>query len=111
MGARLPMGHRPSRSRRDAERTLTIPTPSQTVGPFFGFAMPFQGDAHAVAPGSDGAVRIEGQVFDGAGEPVPDAVVEISDGGQFARCGTDREGACHFSVHKAPSVDVPGSAR
>src|SRR5437879_6285845 len=106
MGARLPMGHRPSRSRRDAERTLTLPTPSQTVGPFFGFAMPFDGDAHVVAPGSDGAVRIEGQELDGAGEPVPDAVVEISEGDQFARCGTDGEGAFHFIVRKAPSFDV-----
>jgi protocatechuate 3,4-dioxygenase alpha subunit len=64
-----------------------------------------------VAPGSDGAVRIEGQVFDGAGEPVPDAVVEISDGDQFARCGTDREGAFHFTVRKALSFDVLVFAR
>ena len=90
---------------------MTVPTPSQTVGPFFGFAMPFEGDAHAVAPGSDGAVRIEGQVFDGAGEPVPDAVIEISDGDQFARCGTDREGAFHFTVRKVPYLDVLVFAR
>jgi len=73
--------------------------------------MPFEGDAHAVAPGSDGAVRIEGQVFDGAGEPVPDAVLEISDGDQFARCGTDREGAFHFSVRRAPYFEVLVFAR
>ena len=90
---------------------MTIPTPSQTVGPFFGFALPFEGDAHAVPPGSDGAVRIEGQVFDGAGEPVPDAIVEISDGDQFARCGTDREGAFHFTVRQAPHFDVLVFAR
>jgi protocatechuate 3,4-dioxygenase alpha subunit len=90
---------------------MTIPTPSQTVGPFFGFAMPFEGDAHAAAPGSDDAVRIEGQVFDGAGEPVPDAVVEVSDVDQFARCGTDREGAFHFTVRKAPYFDVLVFAR
>ena len=90
---------------------MTIPTPSQTVGPFFGFAMPFEGGAHAVAPGSDGAVRIEGQVLDGAGEPVPDAVLEISDGDQFARCATDREGAFHFTVRKAPHFEVLVFAR
>ena len=90
---------------------MTIPTPSQTVGPFFGFALPFEGDAHAVPPGSDGAVRIEGQVFDGAGEPVPDAIVEISDGDQFARCGTDPEGAFHFTVRQAPHFDVLVFAR
>lgn len=111
MGSRVPVGHRPSRSRRDAERRLTVPTPSQTVGPFFGFAMPFEGDAHAVAPGSDGAVRIEGQVFDGAREPVPDAVLEVSDGQQFARCGTDAEGAFHFTVRKTPYLDVLVLAR
>jgi len=90
---------------------LTIPTPSQTVGPFFGFAMPFEGDAHAVSSGSDEAVRIEGQVFDGAGEPVPDALLEISDDDQFARCSTDREGAFHFTVRKAPYFDVLVFAR
>ena len=90
---------------------MTIPTPSQTVGPFFGFAMPFEDDTQTTAPGSDGAVRIEGQVFDGAGEPVPDAVVELSEGDQFARCGTDREGAFHFTVRKAASFDVIVFAR
>ena len=73
--------------------------------------MPFEGDAHAVAPGSDGAVRIEGQVFDGAGELVPDAVLEVSDGQQFARCGTDAEGAFHFTVRKTPYLDVLVLAR
>ena len=73
--------------------------------------MPFESDAHAVAPGSDGSVRIEGQVFDGAGEPVPDAVLEISDADQFARCGTDREGAFHFTVRKTPYLDVLVFAR
>jgi protocatechuate 3,4-dioxygenase alpha subunit len=87
------------------------PTPSQTVGPFFGFAMPFAGDAHAVAPGSEGAVRIEGQVFDGAGEPVPDALLEVSEGGQFARCRTDAEGAFQFTVAKTPHLDVLVFAR
>jgi protocatechuate 3,4-dioxygenase alpha subunit len=67
--------------------------------------MPFESDAYAAAPGSDGAVRIEGQVFDGAGEPVPDALLEISGGDQFARCGTDREGAFHFNVRRTPYFD------
>ena len=67
------------------------PTPSQTVGPFFGFALPFEGDSLA---GDD--ERIEGRVLDGAGEPVPDALVELWEGDQFARCRTDPEGAFHF---------------
>ena len=81
-------------------------TPSQTVGPFFGFAMPFEGDANSVEPGSDGAVRIEGQVFDSAGDPVPDALLEVFDGEQFARCRTDTEGAFHFNVRRAHHLEV-----
>lgn len=76
------------------------PTPSQTVGPFFGFAMPFEGGSDTVRPGSPGAIRIEGQVFDGAGQPVPDALLEVFEGEQFARCRTDEEGAFHFTMAK-----------
>lgn len=81
---------------------MTAPTPSQTVGPFFGFAMPFEGDSNAVEHG----IRIEGQVLDGAGEPVPDAILEVFHGEQFARCRTDSEGAFHFTVAKAPYLEV-----
>lgn len=53
-----------------------IPTPSQTVGPFFNIGMP--GDrTELVAPDAEGAVRIEGVVYDGDGAPVVDALVEI----------------------------------
>lgn len=72
-----------------------VPTPSQTVGPFFGFALPFEGDADA-----GGDERIEGRVLDGAGEPVPDALLEASHGEQFARCRTDAEGAFHFTLRR-----------
>jgi protocatechuate 3,4-dioxygenase, alpha subunit len=84
------------------------PTPSQTVGPFFGFALPYERDHELVAPDAPGAVRVEGQVLDGAGEPVPDALVEIWEGKLFGRCGTDPEGAFHFVVAK-PSP-TPGQA-
>jgi len=76
------------------------PTPSQTVGPFFGFAMPFPDDTRAVS--GDG-VRIEGQLLDGAGEPVPDGLIEVWQGEQFARCRTDPEGVFHFVVSKPPA--------
>ncbi|HSR23591.1 MAG TPA: protocatechuate 3,4-dioxygenase subunit alpha [Candidatus Eisenbacteria bacterium] len=82
------------------------PTPSQTAGPFFGFALPFSGGDQAAEPGTPGAVRIEGQLIDGAGDPVPDGLLEAWQGGQFARCGTDPEGMFHFVVRKpAPSRD------
>lgn len=75
------------------------PTPSQTVGPFFGFALPFPGDTDATTVGGAG-VRIEGQVIDGEGEPVAEAILEAWQGDQFARCRTDPEGAFHFLVRK-----------
>lgn len=51
-------------------------TPSQTVGPFFSIGLPWPGGPLALAPDAPGAVRIVGTVYDGAGEPVPDALVE-----------------------------------
>jgi protocatechuate 3,4-dioxygenase, alpha subunit len=84
-----------------------VPTPSQTVGPFFGFALPFASDADAVTAGSARAQRIEGQVLDGAGHPVPDSLVELWHGEQFARCRTDAEGAFYFNVRKPPAVRRP----
>ena len=83
------------------------PTPSQTVGPFFGFALPFAGDSDAVSPGQAGVHRIEGQVIDGAGQPVADSLIEIWHGEQFARCRTDAEGAFHFSVRKPAASRLP----
>jgi protocatechuate 3,4-dioxygenase, alpha subunit len=74
-------------------------TPSQTVGPFFGFALPFPGDAEA-SDADSAAVRIEGQVLDGEGAPVQEALLEAWQGDQFARCRTDGEGAFHFLVRK-----------
>ncbi|WP_153505698.1 protocatechuate 3,4-dioxygenase subunit alpha [Cumulibacter manganitolerans] len=53
------------------------PTPGQTVGPFFHDALPYAGDSHLVPPGSSGTVRLHGTVYDGAGKPVPDALLEL----------------------------------
>jgi protocatechuate 3,4-dioxygenase alpha subunit len=52
-------------------------TPGQTVGPFFGYALPYPGGGDLVPPGHPGAIRLHGTVFDGDGSPVPDAVLEI----------------------------------
>lgn len=54
-----------------------VPTPGQTVGPFYGFALPFEKDNELLAPGSAGSIRLQGTVYDGAGETVPDAILEI----------------------------------
>ncbi|MGO3024314.1 MAG: protocatechuate 3,4-dioxygenase subunit alpha [Brevibacterium sp.] len=53
------------------------PTPGQTVGPFYGYALPFDHDNELVPPGSARAVQLTGTVYDGAGDPVPDAILEI----------------------------------
>jgi protocatechuate 3,4-dioxygenase alpha subunit len=51
-------------------------TPSQTVGPFLAIGLPWP-DGPFVAPdGTPGAISIGGRVLDGAGDPVPDALVE-----------------------------------
>jgi protocatechuate 3,4-dioxygenase, alpha subunit len=52
-------------------------TPGQTVGPFFGYALPYDGGPDLVPPGYPGSIRLHGHVLDGAGAPVPDALLEI----------------------------------
>jgi protocatechuate 3,4-dioxygenase alpha subunit len=90
---------------------MTLPaTPSQTVGPFFSFGLCERPRADLVTDGT----RVVGRVFDGAGEPVPDAMVEIwqadADGryrGDFGwgRCGTDAEGRFAFRTVKPGPVE------
>jgi protocatechuate 3,4-dioxygenase alpha subunit len=56
---------------------LFVATPGQTIGPFFGFALPYAGGEQLVSPGHPDAVRLTGLVLDGHGYPVPDAMIEI----------------------------------
>jgi len=51
-------------------------TPSQTVGPFLAIGLPWADGPFVVPEGTPGAITITGRVLDGAGEPVPDALVE-----------------------------------
>jgi protocatechuate 3,4-dioxygenase alpha subunit len=70
------------------------PTPGQTVGPFFGYALPFPHDNELVPPGHPQAVRLHGRVLDGSGAPVPDAILELwqaDRGGQVVQ----QEGSLH----------------
>ncbi len=57
------------------------PTPWQTVGPFFHDALPYAAGSSVVGTSRPGAVTLHGHVYDGAGEPVPDAMLEISQAG------------------------------
>jgi len=84
-------------------------TPSQTVGPFFGVGLPFERGEQLATPESAGAMRIEGQVLDGKGEPVPDALLEIwQPATGFGRARTDSEGAFSFTTVKPGPVSAPG---
>ncbi|PKH42822.1 protocatechuate 3,4-dioxygenase alpha subunit [Nocardioides alpinus] len=106
-----------------------VPTPGQTVGPFFAFALVHDGGAELVPHGHPGAIRFTGRVLDGAGDPVPDALVEIwqaapdgsvvrapgslhRDGFTFTgwgRAPTDRSGRYTFTT-LTPGATTPGAA-
>jgi protocatechuate 3,4-dioxygenase, alpha subunit len=89
---------------------MTLPlTPSQTVGPFFAIGLGPTIGAHAVPEGTTGAVRISGQVLDGDGQPVRDALVETWQPEGVARSATDDEGQFAVLVLK-PSSAAPASA-
>jgi protocatechuate 3,4-dioxygenase, alpha subunit len=53
------------------------PTPGQTVGPFFHYGLSYSGDSDLAMTGHRNSVRLHGNVFDGAGNPVPDALIEV----------------------------------
>jgi protocatechuate 3,4-dioxygenase alpha subunit len=57
--------------------TLLPATPGQTVGPFFGYALPFDRCNELVPPGSPNAVQLHGVVADADGRGLPDALLEI----------------------------------
>ena len=106
-----------------------IPTPSQTVGPFFhlGMARPEWSDLTGDHPTGE-KIAIEGRVIDGDGAPVPDAVIELWQANAagrynhpedrqedkpldpnfrgFGRVATDAEG--HFRVVTVKPGPVPG---
>ena len=62
---------------QSAEASEFIQTPEQTIGPFYGYSLPYEGGSQLVDRNTPGALRLHGTVFDGAGEGIPDAVVEI----------------------------------
>ena len=97
-------------------------TPAQTVGPFYGFALPYPGGPQIVEGGD---LRVHGAVFDGAGELVPDALIEVLQADQdghfsqnqshdtgfagFGRCSTAPDGRFAFTTVK-PGPLSPGRA-
>ena len=123
---------------RSAPTQRLAPTPGQTVGPFFSYGTEYPRMHEVVTPHSPGSVLLGGTVYDGAGEPIPDAMIEIfgadSDGSLprargafrrddhsftgFGRSFTDRDGHYEFftrnpGVRSAgagePEADDPGT--
>ena len=41
--------------------TTLTPTPGQTVGPFYGYALPYNKDRELLAPGTPGSIRLQGE--------------------------------------------------
>ncbi len=106
-------------------------TPSQTVGPFFHFGLPYEGDSNLIVGDAQGKrIIVEGKVTDGAGEPVPDVMIEIWQANAagkydhpedvqdkpvdkgfhgFGRCSTDKDGNYRFQTVKPGAVPGPGN--
>ncbi|RPF37785.1 protocatechuate 3,4-dioxygenase subunit alpha [Streptomyces sp. TLI_185] len=62
----------------DTSRPETVlPTPSHTVGPFYGHALPFPGGGDIAPVGHPDTITVQGYVYDGEGSPLPDAFVEL----------------------------------
>ncbi|GAB2747201.1 protocatechuate 3,4-dioxygenase subunit alpha [Sinomonas soli] len=61
----------------NSTKTSLTETPAQTIGPFYGFALPFEKGGELVPPGSPDSITLHGTVLDGHGEPIPDALLEI----------------------------------
>jgi protocatechuate 3,4-dioxygenase alpha subunit len=107
-------------------------TPSQTVGPYFAIGLPWPDGPDVVAEGTPGAITITGTVYDGAGEPVPDNLIETwqadsagrfadlyGHGGEtelegfrgFARCGAEiGDGTFAIVTVKPGPVPAPGGS-
>ena len=104
-------------------------TPSQTVGPFYSLGLTQKKMNVLVSDTTQGEkIRVEGCVFDGDGQAVPDAMVEIWQANAYGRynhpddkqekpldpdflgwgrCGTDKTGVFSFETVKPGSVPGP----
>ncbi|GAA4466990.1 protocatechuate 3,4-dioxygenase subunit alpha [Nibrella saemangeumensis] len=94
-------------------------TPSQTVGPYFAYGLvPEQylydfkslaGNQLADPLNEAGIITLTGKVFDGEGQPISDAMIELWDAGnkRFGRfgTGTDPENRYIFYATKPESVE------
>ncbi|GAA3749878.1 protocatechuate 3,4-dioxygenase subunit alpha [Salinactinospora qingdaonensis] len=104
-------------------------TPSQTVGPYLHIGLPWADGPFAAAEGTPGGLWLRGTLYDGAGAPVTDGLIETwqaDPNGRFAhpadprgavpypgfrafgRCPTDATG--QYAIHTLKPGPVPGPA-
>ena len=113
----------PRRDNQDPE--LFGPSPSQTVGPFFHYGLPWKGGAdlvtgsplgarpdlfpeehwvlhiaepHAAARGE--VIELTGRVLDASGQPLPDAMLEIWQANANGRYASDRDPRHDLPIEK-----------
>ncbi|MGH9246701.1 MAG: protocatechuate 3,4-dioxygenase subunit alpha [Acidimicrobiales bacterium] len=90
-------------------------TPSQTIGPFFHLLVE-PGRERVAPPDHPDAMRLEGRVTDGAGEPVADALLEIwhaDPAGRYAHPDDPRARECdpRFTGYARAATDPNGQYR
>ena len=97
-------------------------TPSQTVGPYFAYGLTPEQYLYdfksawtpVMCEDGDNTIKIIGQVFDGAGDLIPDAMIELwqYDPGKslFGRCGTGTDPDNRFNFRTIKPVQVDGNA-
>jgi protocatechuate 3,4-dioxygenase, alpha subunit len=91
-------------------------TPSQTIGPYFAYGLvaeqygyPFGQIVSGVIAAQGERVTITGCVFDGHGEPIVDALVELWQvGAGVARQGTGTAGDMSFTFSAVKPPRLPG---
>jgi protocatechuate 3,4-dioxygenase alpha subunit len=87
-------------------------SPSQTIGPLYGFALMFDGSENAVEPGSADALQLVVELLDGGGSvPYPESMIEVWQGEQWARGRTDEDGNVRFTVAKPGPIALPDGSR
>jgi protocatechuate 3,4-dioxygenase alpha subunit len=111
------------------------PSPSQTVGPFYHFSLTVKESLGSMtgAEAKGERIRVRFRLFDGAGAPVPDGMIELWQADAagkyrhpadtqeknpdpaccgFGRLATDADGACVFdTVRPGPTPDGRGGCQ
>jgi protocatechuate 3,4-dioxygenase, alpha subunit len=104
-------------------------TPSQTIGPFLAIQVPYDREERLVPESDPDAIHLRGTVYDGEGDVVDDALIEIWQANRagryahpedqrgelpveegftgFGRCATDVEGRFEFITVKPGRVPGP----